>query len=502
MSLKRPHNEEGGVDTENGIYVEMAGVMEVRVVDEDGTVMERQDFEEFQAQNKSIRSDFCHKDMSTGFQRLFFCLVCNCDLKHIVPLKSHVEGNKHIRKALAFKQRTYGHEPEPVNQPKKIKIQAEKKKVDVSEGIKERLLSHEGPIVGLEFVEEFVKPGDTPYYSCILNGCKSAWGNSDDMFNHIKNYKHIRNFFAHLHPDDDRINKFNKNELTKKAMEYTQRHETLLAEDRDYDSIAVCRDRARYKEISTRSKDWSEKKEKLKKNGSAGSSFAGGGSNNPNNIPLGYKDRGIYNEAKWKDFKELTSMEEAKSNSREEKRNTLRIYEEHLRAPKRDINILIKEIENNIASIDLEIEVMIDDPEDVNDLKAFKQQMEELKRKFTIVKIESTTSLSGCQSNQSEQPRLSASQQRQADRQKYESRFKTEMKEVVLDLAQKLLAGKGKSANDIHDICDMIVTDKIMPRELQSHIKKNHDWKLFVMNEKRKIRAEEYCKDYFQRKYN
>ena len=23
-------------------------------------------------------------------------------------------------------------------------------------------------------------------YTCKLEGCKSAWGNSDDMFNHIK----------------------------------------------------------------------------------------------------------------------------------------------------------------------------------------------------------------------------------------------------------------------------------------------------------------------------
>ena len=41
MSLKRANNEEGGVDTENGIYVEMFGVMEVRIVEEDGTISVR-----------------------------------------------------------------------------------------------------------------------------------------------------------------------------------------------------------------------------------------------------------------------------------------------------------------------------------------------------------------------------------------------------------------------------------------------------------------------------
>jgi len=510
MSLRRPHNEEGGVDTENGIYVEMSGVMEVRVVDADGTILQRQDFEDFQAETKSIPLDFCHKD-ADGVQALFFCLVCNCDLKHIVPLKSHVEGNKHIRKALAFKQRTYGHEPEPVNQPKKIKIAAPKKKVDVSEGLEQRLLSHDGPILGLHFIEEFVKPGDTPYYSCTLNGCKKAWGNSDDMFNHIKNHKHIRNFFADLYPDDDRINKFNKNDLTAKALEFTQRNNNLLAEDRNYDSIIVVRDRDRYDEISNRPKDWSEKKEKIKNSvgGGAGSSFRGGASNNPNLQPLGYKDRGIYNEAKWKEFKVPADMEEAKANSRREKSKILQIYEEHLRAPKRDIDLLIKEIEHNITSIDLEIEIMTDDPDDLHDLRAFKQEMEELKRKLTVVKVETIFSQpvepkesdEPSQDEQQHEQRLSASQQRQAERQKYEARFKTVMKQIVLDLANKLLTRKGKSANDIDDICDVIVTEKIMPREVQSHIRKNQEWKYFVVNAKRKIRAEEYCKDYFSRKY-
>ena len=88
--------------------------------------------------------------MKTGEQYLFFCLVCCCDLKKVDPsLKDHVGGKKHIRKAIAFKQRTLGYEPEPVNQPKKIKLAAPKPRIDISISLRERLEEYEGPVVGL-----------------------------------------------------------------------------------------------------------------------------------------------------------------------------------------------------------------------------------------------------------------------------------------------------------------------------------------------------------------
>ena len=87
--------------------------------------------------------------METGEQALFFCLVCDCELKSIIPLKSHVEGAKHIRKAMAYKQRTLGCEPEPVNQPKKKKLVAPKARIDISISLRERLEEYEGRVVGL-----------------------------------------------------------------------------------------------------------------------------------------------------------------------------------------------------------------------------------------------------------------------------------------------------------------------------------------------------------------
>jgi hypothetical protein len=255
-------------------------------------------------------------------------------------------------------------------------------------------------------------------------------------------------------------------------------------------------------------------------------------------------------------------------NSRTEKHKMLTIYKKQLSDPKRDVDILIKEIDINIASIDLEMEVMMDDPEDVGYLREFKKQMQELRSSFEKVKIKSRTSRSSAepivsasrqpnqtsslqpnisaqlnpsastrpnlpsslapnplaqssasvninpsaltvselsdlaQPNISAQPRLTSSQQRQAERQKYEARFKLEMKKVVVDMARKILLKKGKSGNDIEDISDTIVTDKIMPMEIQSFQKKGQDWKHFLMNDKKKIRAENFCTDYFNTKYN
>ena len=55
-----------------------------------------------------------------------------------------------------------------------------------------------------------------PMYTCSLDGCKSAWGSSYDMFYHVKNYKHQRNLFKEIDPEFSRI--MSKNLLLDKAV--------------------------------------------------------------------------------------------------------------------------------------------------------------------------------------------------------------------------------------------------------------------------------------------
>ena len=86
------------VDPDKGIYVEMHDIMEVRYSSEDPDYhMDPEDMLDFQSRITSIPDNFCHKDKSTTEQAFFFCLVCNCDLKNLRPLRDHVLGNKHIR---------------------------------------------------------------------------------------------------------------------------------------------------------------------------------------------------------------------------------------------------------------------------------------------------------------------------------------------------------------------------------------------------------------------
>ena len=59
-------------------------------------------------------------------------------------------------------------------------------------------------------------------YTCSLEGCKSAWGTSDDMFNHVKNVSHQRNYFKKLHQDDDRIMGLTKDKILKMAVDYEE----------------------------------------------------------------------------------------------------------------------------------------------------------------------------------------------------------------------------------------------------------------------------------------
>ena len=81
-----------------GIYVDSYGIMEIRTASEDVDFEDQpEDMMDFQSRITSIPDDFCHKNRSTTEQKFFFCIVCNCDLKNLKPLRDHVTGNKHIR---------------------------------------------------------------------------------------------------------------------------------------------------------------------------------------------------------------------------------------------------------------------------------------------------------------------------------------------------------------------------------------------------------------------
>jgi len=257
--------QNSSVNPDKGVYVEMACVMEIRTDSEDPDFEDNpEDMFDFQKRVTHIPDNFCHKDKYTTNQSYFFCIVCNCDLKNLKPLRDHVTGNKHIRKACEFKRTVLGLPNEPQNAPRKKEQKKERPRIDVGQTLEERLRDCGEPAIGLDFITEYTNPRnrkDHPMYTCSLEGCKSAWGTSDDIYNHVKNHKHQKNFFKKLNPDDGRIMGMSKDQLLLKAAEYEE--EEGGSDERDYTRIMKNNDYDKYMELRDRPDDWSEKKAKL-----------------------------------------------------------------------------------------------------------------------------------------------------------------------------------------------------------------------------------------------
>lgn len=275
------------VDPDKGVYVEMEGIMEVRYSSEDIDFEDRpEDFKHFQARVREIPDDFCHKNKETTMQAYFYCLVCNCDLKSLRPLRDHVTGNKHIRKACEKKRQILGLPQDPQNAPRVKKLKKERPRVDVGLTLAERLGECGEPAIGLEYICEYTNPrkaSDHPLYTCRLEGCKSAWGTSDDIYNHCIKPKHHKNFFKKLNPEDNRIAGLSSADILQKAAEYEE--EQGGSDERDYGVIREYKDYDKYIELRDRPDDWSEKKAQL---GLVGSAF------NSNMEPLGKKGDGSW----------------------------------------------------------------------------------------------------------------------------------------------------------------------------------------------------------------
>ena len=151
------------------------------------------------------------------------------------------------------------------------------------------------PALGLEWVTEYINPRDSRQhrmYTCrlvlprvpwwlvsldswlshgryavstmfctSLDGCKSAWGTSDDMYNHVIKQKHLKNFFKKQYPEDERISGWNNATILEKAC--AEQEEQGGDEERDYTVIMQVRDEEKYRELRNRPDDWSEKKAQL-----------------------------------------------------------------------------------------------------------------------------------------------------------------------------------------------------------------------------------------------
>ena len=151
--------QKSDVDPSKGTYVEMEGVMEVRYLSEDIDYHKpSEDMWHFQKRVREIPDDFCHKNKQTTQQNIFFCIVCNCDLKNLRPLIDHVTGNKHIRKACDYKRQVLGLPKEPQNAPRKKETKTERPRVDVSKRLEELLVDLEVRPLGWSTLQSLPTP--------------------------------------------------------------------------------------------------------------------------------------------------------------------------------------------------------------------------------------------------------------------------------------------------------------------------------------------------------
>ena len=172
--------------------------MEIRTTSEDvdfeGNAVDMMDLQPITQDMPNI----CLKNRSTTEQKFFFCLVCDCALTNLKPLREHVKGKKHIQKAYEKKREFMGLPKDPPNAPRRKEIRKERPRTDVGMTLQQRLEVCGAPAVGLEYITEFTNPRDMRdhrMYTCKLGGCKAAWGTSDDMYNHVINHKHQKNYF-------------------------------------------------------------------------------------------------------------------------------------------------------------------------------------------------------------------------------------------------------------------------------------------------------------------
>ena len=97
-------------------------------------------------------------------------------------------------------------------------------------------------------------------YTCSLQGCKSAWGDSDSMVNHLcgNSLKHSKNYIIY-HKKDPRGASLLKNEVLEISEELDNEQRDTNG-DRDYKYMKRETDHAKYRELKERPDDWSEAK--------------------------------------------------------------------------------------------------------------------------------------------------------------------------------------------------------------------------------------------------
>ena len=87
---------DGAPSTER--FVKLPGIVEIRFVSDDPEYY-RTPIDLFYEQMNGLPDHYGKKDKQTTVQTMFTCLICECDITGVVPLRAHFKGTQHTRKA-------------------------------------------------------------------------------------------------------------------------------------------------------------------------------------------------------------------------------------------------------------------------------------------------------------------------------------------------------------------------------------------------------------------
>jgi len=153
-----------------------------------------------------------------GCKKTFYCQICLLELNSEDTMMSHNRGSKHMKKLRELESKGLGVEQPifPIRNP----LPTRKK---VPSYLMDKIRENSNPVVGLDFVKEFVPVSNSemePHYECSL--CDSQ-GQANGMFCHLMGQKHRRNFLNSLYGHTMEANKLTPAQLRELVMMYDER---------------------------------------------------------------------------------------------------------------------------------------------------------------------------------------------------------------------------------------------------------------------------------------
>jgi len=226
--------------------------------------------EELKRYEGEFDPDFFKKNKNDGSQNIVYCIVCKSEQKQWGTLLNHLQGAKHVRKANEFRRIQQGLPKDPPHQPKikRAKIELPPARDAMRIPLAELLQkNHFTPALGLEYIHEYSNPRNpndpVRLYTCRLKGCKSAWGKSDEMAQHLigKKGKHNVNYCLHIKKMegvkdltiDKQVAKFQEVDREERGFDQKQERDYTKI-NRHYDDLEM------YLELKNRPLEWSEDK--------------------------------------------------------------------------------------------------------------------------------------------------------------------------------------------------------------------------------------------------